>query len=182
MQEHQTVLGGLKAQLQELQVRPPQVGTFSTHLATGSSTAEQTLCARMENTIVLPEGALVAVNVTDRFSVNMSQGLGLNLAALPRETLYLLQDGITTKLQARESHAIQVLSEQKINMEQLILQHDELVSQNQHLEHMVDAACRCVPELAIPANLPTEVQIHRLATGVREAREETTKVQLELNL
>lgn len=67
-------------------------------------------------------------------------------------------------------------------MEQLTLQHDELVSQNQHLEHMVDDACQRVPELAIPADLLEEVRIHRLETGVCEARDETTKVQLELNL
>jgi len=36
----------------------------------------------MENTIVLPEGALVAANETDRFAVNLIKGLGLNLAAL----------------------------------------------------------------------------------------------------
>jgi len=47
---------------------------------------------------------------------------------------------------------------------------------------VVDDACQSVQELAILANLPMEVQIHRLATGVREAKEETTKVPLELNL
>lgn len=65
MQEHQTVLGALRAQLQELQVRPPQVGTLSTHLIVGSSAADQILRAWMENTIVLPEGALVATNEFD---------------------------------------------------------------------------------------------------------------------
>lgn len=47
---------------------------------------------------------------------------------------------------------------------------------------MVDDACHYVLELAIPANIPVEVQIHKLATRVHEAREETIKVQLELNL
>ena len=40
MQEHQTVLGALRVQLQELQVRPPQVGTLCTHLASVSSAVE----------------------------------------------------------------------------------------------------------------------------------------------
>jgi len=34
----------------------------------------------------------------------------------------------------------------------------------------------------IVANLLVEVRIHNLASGVRDVREETTKVQLELNL
>lgn len=39
-----------------------------------------------------------------------------------------------------------------------------------------------VPELAIPEEEPVEVHIHKLATGVRDARTEMGKVQLELNL
>ena len=59
---------------------------------------------------------------------------------------------------------IQALDEKKIIMEQLSLQHDKLVSQNQQLVQVVDNACRSVPELAILADLPVEVRIHRLAT------------------
>ena len=66
------------------------MGALSTHLIAGSSAAEQMLCTWMENTIVLLEGVLVAANETDRFVVNMIKGLGLNLATLPRESLYLL--------------------------------------------------------------------------------------------
>jgi len=43
----------------------------------------------------------------------MMKGLGINLAALPCETLY----GIMVELDARERHAIQVLSKQNINIE-----------------------------------------------------------------
>jgi len=111
MQMHQTMLGALRMQLKELQVQPPQVGTLSTHLTLGSSIAEHILHAWMENTIVFPEGAIIVVNVTDIFSISMLKGLGLNLAALSQETLYQLWDGITTKLWARESHAIQFLNE-----------------------------------------------------------------------
>jgi hypothetical protein len=104
------------------------------------------------------------------------------MAALPRETLYVLQDGITAELRARESRALQVLSEQKINMEQLSLQRDEVVSQNRQMVQVLEEACQMVPELAIPAEAPAEARIQRLAAGVREAREEMAKVQLELNL
>jgi hypothetical protein len=47
MQENQIVLGALRAQLQELQVRPPQVGTLSPTSQSGSTAAEQMLRARM---------------------------------------------------------------------------------------------------------------------------------------
>ena len=46
----------------------------------------------------------------------------------------------------------------------------------------VDEARWRILELSITAELPTEMQIHCLASGVRSAREETTGVQLELNL
>ena len=71
-------------------MRPPQEGTLSTHVAAGTSTTEQMLHARMESTIVLPEGALVLSNVMDQLPVSMMKGLGLNLAALPWKTLYQL--------------------------------------------------------------------------------------------
>jgi len=64
------------------------------------------LRARMANTIVLPEGALVSENAMDRVTTNMMKGLGLNLASLLRETLYQLQDDIITELHTRERRAI----------------------------------------------------------------------------
>lgn len=67
-------------------------------------------------------------------------------------------------------------------MEQLSLQRDKLLSQNQHLVQMIDDACQSIPKLAILADIPVEARIQRLAAGVYEAREEITKVQLELNL
>lgn len=91
------------------------------------------------------------------------------MAALPRETLYMLQDGITTELRTRDSRAVQVLNEKKINMEQLSLQHDEVVSQIRQLEQVIADACQSILELAIPADTPTEACILRLVAGVREA-------------
>jgi len=74
------------------------------------------------------------------------------------------------------------LSEQKINKEQLSQQHDELVAQTQGLEQVVDKACQNVLELVVPADLPIAEQIHKLASGFHGAKEEATRVQLELNL
>lgn len=71
----------------------------------------------MVNTVVLPEGALTIEKEDDRAIVGKIKRLGLNLASLPRDTLYQLQNGITIELHAREGCTIQVLSEQKINIE-----------------------------------------------------------------
>jgi len=67
-------------------------------------------------------------------------------------------------------------------MEQLSQYHDELVAQTQGLEKAVENACRNILELVIPTDLPVAERIHRLATRFCEAKEEATRVQLDLNL
>ena len=48
------------------------------------------LHTRMTNTIVLPEGALVTANEVDKPTVSALKGIGINMVALPQETLYVL--------------------------------------------------------------------------------------------
>ena len=84
----------------------PQDGTVSTSLAIGTLAADEMLCAKMTNAIVLSDGALIAENEADRPMVSSLKGVGLNMAALPRETLYILQDGVTAELRAKESRAL----------------------------------------------------------------------------
>ena len=98
-------------------MRTPQASTVSTNLAVGTSAAEEMLHARMTNTIVLPDGALVTKIEADRPMVSSLKGIGLKMVALPWETLYLLQDGVTAELQGRESRAIQVMRKKRINIE-----------------------------------------------------------------
>jgi len=83
--------------------------------------AEKMLHAHMTNTIVMPEGELVTSDEANRPLHSMLKGLSVTLAALPCEKLYVLQDGINAELQAKESYVLQVLNEQKINMEELSL-------------------------------------------------------------
>lgn len=64
----------------------------------------------------------------DRATVGQIKGLGLNLAALLRDILYHLQDRAIVELRAREGRVMQMLSEQRINIEHLSLQHDEVVA------------------------------------------------------
>jgi len=90
-------------------------------------TTEQMLHAPVTNTIVLLEGALVTTNEVDRPMISTLKCIGINMVAHSQETLYILQDGIIAELWARESRVLHVLSEKKINMEQLNLQFDEVV-------------------------------------------------------
>lgn len=69
------------------------------------------LCAYMTNTTVLPEGELVIENEADRHTISVLKGVGINMVVLPREKLYVLQDGVTQELWAMEGHALQVMSE-----------------------------------------------------------------------
>ena len=79
-------------------MQAPQEGTVAAYGVAGTSTAEQLLRAKMANTIVLSEGALIVESEEDRAVVGQMKGLGLNLAALSWDTLYQLQDDITVEL------------------------------------------------------------------------------------
>jgi len=58
------------------------------YVTIGTTEAEQTLHAHRDNPFMLPEGALVAATKVDRAAMSNMKGVLLNLAALPRETLY----------------------------------------------------------------------------------------------
>ena len=58
----------------------------------------------------------------------------------------------------------------------------EVTNQNKHIMQVVEEACRMVSELAILEGELVEVHVRKFATGVRDARIELDKVQLELNL
>ena len=98
LKENKMELGALQAQIQELQVCTPQPGTVLTSLVVGTSAAKEMLRARMTNTIVFLDGALITENEANRPMVSGLKGIGLNVTAFPREMLYVLQDGVTTEL------------------------------------------------------------------------------------
>ena len=79
---------------------------MSTSLVVGTSATEEMLRTRVTNTIVLPDGALTTEKEDDRPMVRSLKEVGLNMAALPWETHYILQDGVTAELRAKESHAL----------------------------------------------------------------------------
>lgn len=154
----------------------PQVGTLSTSLVVGMSMAKEMLHTRMTNTIVLPYGALMRENEADMPMASGLKGIGLNVVVLPRKTLYVLQDRVAAKLRAKEGRALQVMSEQQINIENLSLQQDDVVAQNLQLVQVIEEAFQMVSELAIQAKEPAEARIWKLATGVHEVREEMDKL------
>lgn len=71
-------------------MQAPEEGALSTYITESTLASEQMLCARMANTIVLPEGALAVENEISRAAVGKIKVLGLNLAPLRQETLYEL--------------------------------------------------------------------------------------------
>lgn len=85
------------------------------NLAEDTSATEKMVHTSTMNTLVLPIGTIVAEVEGDM------RGWGLNLAALPRETLYQLQDGVITELCAREGCTLQIVMEYKATLEQVSL-------------------------------------------------------------
>lgn len=63
---------------------------MSTSLVINTFAAEEMLCTRVTNMIVLQDGALTIEKEADRAMVNSLKGFRLNMVALPRDTLYLL--------------------------------------------------------------------------------------------
>ena len=57
-----------------------------------------------------------------------------------------------------------------------------MISHTLEVEQAMMVACSKVPELAIPAELPTTDKIHCMATGFCTTQEEAAKAQWELNL
>lgn len=79
---------------------------MSTSLTIGTSEAAEMVRAKVSSVIMLLDGALTIKNEADRPTVRALKGVGLNLVVLPSEVLHLLQDGVITKLRAREHHAL----------------------------------------------------------------------------
>lgn len=132
--------------------------------------------------IVLPDGALTIENEANKPMVSSLKRVGLNMVVLPRETLYLLQDGVTMELKAREICTLKVMRKQCINIEKLGLQHNGAMEQNKRIMQGVEEACRMVLELDIQVEESVEVHAIKLATGICGARAEMVRIQLELNL
>jgi len=68
------------------------------------------------------------------------------------------------------------MSEQRINLELLGLQHNEVVDQNKKIMQVVEEACQMVLELDIQVEELVEVRIHKLAVGVCDARREMARI------
>lgn len=77
--------------------------TVAFYEATSASATEQLLRAKMANKIVLSKGALTTDRLEDSAAVGRLKGLGLNLATLPQDILYQLQDGAMVDLHAQRT-------------------------------------------------------------------------------
>jgi len=76
------------------------------HIVAGTFEADPMLHTCTTNTFVLLEGVVLVAVEGDGATANQMKGWGLNLAMLPREILYLLQDGVTAELCAREGNTL----------------------------------------------------------------------------
>lgn len=115
--------------LRELQIHASQTqaSAASTSFPFGTSEFAGILCTRDPRATVFLEVALMMAIEVDRPTVIALKGVGINLAVHPSEALHLLQDGGIAELQAYEQHALQVISEQKVNNNQLVVQRDSTV-------------------------------------------------------
>lgn len=82
----------------------------STNLALNISKFVMMLHAKVSSMIVMPDGALTMENESERPTIIVIKGVGLNLVVLPREALHLLQDGVIVELRTHENRALQVTS------------------------------------------------------------------------
>jgi len=104
--QQQIILRAIQTGLQELQTHASQAGMVSTSLAIDTLEVADMLRMKASSAIVLPDGALTMENKADRPTVSALKGVGLNLVALLREALHLLEDGVIGELRAHEHHAL----------------------------------------------------------------------------
>lgn len=115
--------------------------------------------------------------------VSTLKNIDLNLAALPSEFLHTLQEGLITKIKAWEQHTQIMISEYKVNNEQMFA--EKIVAleewkkfqvQNEQNTVVVAEACRKIPELHIPEDVSLEAKIKKLATNVCDTKTEVATV------
>lgn len=140
--------------------------------------------------VALPDGSLSTKVVADKAIVIFLKNISLNLDALPNEFLHTLQVGVIAEVKAREQRTLSLISEYRLlnNVHMFVEKSVALEAQkkvqahNDQVAAMVVEACRTVPELHIPKEVPLEVNIRKMATSVRDAKTKVARDQFELNL
>lgn len=109
----------------------------------------------------------------------LSYNIKLNIATLSNETIHALHAGVAEELRAREQHALNLISEYKVNNEKMFIEKTQALKEKEtlqvhssRLESTVVEACKTLPELHIPEDAQPEAKIRKLAAGVHEAKEE----------
>lgn len=80
-------------------------------MAPGTSEAAKLARSLDPRAIVLPDKALTTKVEVDKATMSAIKQVGLNLFVLPSEANHTLQDGVITKLHAKEKHTLNVISE-----------------------------------------------------------------------
>ena len=107
--------------------------------------------------VTLPDGALNAEAAADKAMVSTLKNVDLNLVVLPSEFLHTLQVGVIVELKAREQCALSMISEYKVNNEQIFVEKTSALeawkkvqAHNEKTVAVMAKAFRTVPELHHP--------------------------------
>lgn len=137
----------------------------------------------------LPEGLVHVESDEDHMVFNTVNDMGLNLAVLSLQTLHALHHGVSNELKIREQHALTVISEFKVNNEQLfrektqaLKEQEELQTRRQNLVTTIEQACKSVPEMNIPDNAEASAKVRKLAATVRASKEKVDKVTFDVQM
>lgn len=108
--------------------------------------------------IQLPEEALHTQSEEANTQLSQIKDLGVNLVALPIQTLHKLHRGVSDELKVREQCALLVSTKFKTNNQkifvekaQVLKEKEEISMHNQHFEEVITQQCNVLPKLNILA-------------------------------
>lgn len=179
----------LQMQANRIQVGAGQASATQVSLVLGMSHATELVRTLDIHTVALIEGSLHEESVDDLIILSTFKNIGLNITMLPNELLHALQVGVTKELRAWEKHPLNLISEYKVNNEQMftekmqaLKEKETLQAQSSRLDSVVTKAYRTVSKLHIPEDAQLEAKIGKLAIGMREVKAEVGRVQFEINM
>lgn len=181
-QENQQELGNVQKDLRQLHIQigrvqesVRQVSGIQVSLQQVSATVLETFRTLDLRFIPLSEGSLCAQAEEANTQLTKFKDVGVNLAVLPIQTLHELHQGVPNKLRVRDQCTLLFISEVKMNNKkifvekaQVLKEKEELGTHSQNLEATITQACNALPELNIPENAASEVNIRKFSAAVRE--------------
>jgi len=91
-------------------------------LTLGTSQATELVRTLDLRTILFPDGSIRVESAEDHIILITIKDLGLNIEALSNETLHALHRGVANELRPREQCGLNLISEYKVNNEQMFVE------------------------------------------------------------